>query len=206
MADLYVQYGCGLSAPAGWLNFDSSPTLRLQRIPVLGRLNFGDTIRFPAEVRYGDIIRGLPLDDGSCAGIYASHVLEHLAFEDADKALANTYRYLREGGIFRLVVPDLHRLASTYLASDSPDSAHQFMQDSGLGRKRRSRRLVPLVKEALRSGHLWLWDEKSMSRALEDHGFTSIRRCQFNDAADPNFAAVESRQRFEEGFALECRK
>src|SRR5262245_22988509 len=31
---LYVQYGCGLSAPDDWLNFDASPTLWLQLIPV----------------------------------------------------------------------------------------------------------------------------------------------------------------------------
>lgn len=34
--DNFIQYGCGLSAPAGWRNFDSSPTLRAQRLPVLG--------------------------------------------------------------------------------------------------------------------------------------------------------------------------
>ena len=34
---LNVQYGCGLSDPEGWKNFDSSPTLRLQKLPLIGR-------------------------------------------------------------------------------------------------------------------------------------------------------------------------
>ena len=59
---LYVQYGCGLSCPAGWLNFDASPTLRLQRLPAIGRL-FVNSVRFPDRVHYGDIRKGLPIAD-----------------------------------------------------------------------------------------------------------------------------------------------
>jgi len=29
---LYVQYGCGACAPEGWLNFDASPRLKLERL------------------------------------------------------------------------------------------------------------------------------------------------------------------------------
>ena len=35
----YIQYGAGPSScPEGWLSFDASPTLRLQRLPLIGRL------------------------------------------------------------------------------------------------------------------------------------------------------------------------
>ncbi|HEX8242224.1 MAG TPA: hypothetical protein VF541_01965 [Longimicrobium sp.] len=33
---IHAQYGCGPCAPAGWRNFDASPTLRLQRLPAAG--------------------------------------------------------------------------------------------------------------------------------------------------------------------------
>src|SRR6266487_4619922 len=103
---LYVQYGCGISAPAGWLNFDASPRLRLERIPGV-RAILGSTmgLLFPPNVRFGDIVRGLPIPDGNAYGVYCSHVLEHLAREDLAPALRNTLRILRPGGIFRLVVP-----------------------------------------------------------------------------------------------------
>jgi hypothetical protein len=69
----YVQYGCGLSAPAEWINFDVSPTLRIQKIPILGGLLKGRlNTRFPDNVRYGDIIKGLPVADNSCDGLYCS--------------------------------------------------------------------------------------------------------------------------------------
>ena len=57
----YVQYGAAYSAPEGWLNFDASPTLRLQKLPVAGkalaRLS-GNPEPFPDELRYGDVVRG----------------------------------------------------------------------------------------------------------------------------------------------------
>ena len=73
---------------------------------------------FPANVEYGDIVKGLPVPTGSCRGIYSSHVLEHLALNDLRKALRETHRLLAEGGTFRLVVPDLEHEARTYLADE----------------------------------------------------------------------------------------
>src|SRR5215467_954787 len=112
---LYVQYGCGLSCPAGWVNFDASPTLRLQRLAVIGRLFGKAAPRFPEGIRYGDILNGLPVADGTADGVYASHVLEHLSLADCAAALRNTFRLLRPGGIFRLVIPDLEARARKYL-------------------------------------------------------------------------------------------
>src|ERR1700733_13711284 len=100
---LYVQYGCGTWVPEGWLNFDVSPTVRIQKIPLIGRRLA--PMRFPDEVRYGDICKGLPVSDGSVDGVYSSHVLEHLALEDMKLALRNTRKMMRAGGIFRLVIP-----------------------------------------------------------------------------------------------------
>jgi hypothetical protein len=34
----HVHYGCGLAAPAEWTNFDTNPTLRLERLPFIGRV------------------------------------------------------------------------------------------------------------------------------------------------------------------------
>src|SRR5215470_7850839 len=104
---LYVQYGCGVSCPAGWVNFDASPTLRLQRLSVAGPLLGKAGPRFPDGVRYGDILNGLPIADGTADGVYASHVLEHLSLADCAAALRNTFRLLRPGGVFRLVITDL---------------------------------------------------------------------------------------------------
>ncbi len=205
MNDLYMQYGCGLSAPPGWLNFDASPSLRLMRIPVVGPLYARNAPPFPSAVRFGDIVRGLPVAPESCSGIYCSHVLEHLAFEDAQQALHNTFRYLRKGGTFRLVVPDLQQLARAYVGSESSAAAHHFMESAGLGRKEQARGLAGFLRGWLsHSAHLWMWDEKSMVEKLRETGFTAIRRCQFNDAEDSKFREVEEQDRFVNCLAIHC--
>lgn len=203
--NLYVQYGCGLSAPVGWLNFDASPTLRFERIPLIGRLYTMNVERFPTNVRYGDIVKGLPIEAGSCRGIYCSHILEHLALDDCDRALANTFRYLQRGGTFRMVVPDLEQLCRDYLSDSSSTAAHRFMEVSYLGRKQRPRGIIGLIKERLgNSAHLWMWDERSMVEKLKEHGFTQIRRCTFGDAADQKFREVEEKLRFDGCLAIQC--
>src|SRR5688500_16626607 len=108
MNNLYVQYGCGQHAPVSWLNYDVSPTLRLQKLPMVGQLmKFGGQALLSANVCYGDIRKLLPLPAESCRAIYCSHVLEHLALDDLQLALVNTYWHLEPGGIFRFVMPDL---------------------------------------------------------------------------------------------------
>ncbi len=203
----YVQYGCGLSAPEGWLNFDASPTLRFERIPLVGALYTRNKARFPKEVRYGDIVKGLPLPEGSCHAVYCSHVLEHLALEDCRAALRNTYRILEPGGTFRLVLPDLRAGIENYLKNGTPDAAHQFIRDTHLGDERRRRGVRGLLVAWLsNSKHLWMWDYEALAHELESAGFVDVRRAQFGDSPDPAFSAVEARNRWDDCLGIECRK
>jgi hypothetical protein len=45
MTKIYIQYGCGLSAPKEWTNFDVSPTLRIQKLPI-DRHNFKKQFKY----------------------------------------------------------------------------------------------------------------------------------------------------------------
>jgi SAM-dependent methyltransferase len=161
-----------------------------------------NNIRFPENVKFGDIVRGLPVDDDSASGVYASHVLEHLSREDFEAALKNTYDVLAPGGIFRLIVPDLEIRAKLYLERISRGDKQAndwFMESAHLGLKRRSRSLLQVMSRVLgNSHHLWMWDFTSMERALEVAGFTAIRRCRRGDSGDPMFDKVEEEGRFVE--------
>ena len=209
----YIQYGCGLSAPPGWRNFDASPTLRTQRLPLLGGVfrsslfsNKGFLI-FPINVEYGDIVRGLPVEPSTCTAIYASHILEHLALADFRVALRNTLSYLKQDGTFRLVVPDLRFLAERYLNSKDPQAALQFMDDSKLGFKERAHGPIMKLRSLLgNSAHLWMWDYDSLELELKDAGFREIRRVQFGDSQDPKFSEVEHPERWQDCLGIECRR
>jgi SAM-dependent methyltransferase len=205
MSSLYVQYGCGWSAPREWRNFDASPTLRFERLPLLGRLYTRNTTRFPDNVAYGDIVRGLPIAPESCAGVYCSHVLEHLALEDFRKAIRNSLRLLKRDGTFRLVLPDLEHEARTYLGNPAPDASLRFMRDTCLGEERRPRGLGGALAFWLgNSRHLWMWDFRSLSAELESAGFRNVRRATFGDSADPMFRFVEDRSRWQDSLGMEC--
>jgi SAM-dependent methyltransferase len=201
---LYVQYGCGFCAPEGWLNFDASPTLRFER-SIFGFLYTRNGRRFPRRARYGDIVRGLPIPDRSCHGIYSSHVLEHLALEDCDRALANSFRLLEPGGVFRLVVPDFAAYIDSYVRDSSEGAAPAFLESSALGRRRRPRSIDGLLRDWIgNSAHLWMWDERSMAARLRDHGFVDIRRACYGDSGDTRFAEVENPDRFVDALAMQC--
>lgn len=203
-----VQFGCGLWAPATWKNYDVSPALRLQKIPILGNLipkgPFGD---WPKNVKYGNIITGLPLPDGSVDHLYCSHVLEHLALEDFRTALRNSYQLLKPGGVFRFVLPDLEGLVKAYQNNNSTDASMEFMEESYLGRHQRAKGFKGFVREWLgNSKHLWMWDFKSMKKELEAVGFKSVRRAYYHDSKHPEFKEVEELRRWEKQLGINCFK
>lgn len=213
MGKQHIQYGCGLTAPSEWENFDVSPTLRLQRIPVLNLLlQKQGKVRFPANVKYGDIRIGLPgIKANSCKAVYCSHVLEHLSLEDCRIALKNTYELLVYEGIFRLVVPDLEQAAKTYLtrlATQDPTASLDFIgSQTLLGLERRPKGLKEMLIASFgNSKHLWMWDYYAMEFELKLAGFRFIRKCEFNDSSDPLFQLVEEESRFQGCLAIEAIK
>ena len=204
---LCVQYGCGLSAPKVWLNFDASPTLRIQKNIFLkyfiARLQ--DT-KFPDNVKYGDIIKGLPVKPGTCDAVYCSHVLEHLSLTDFSKALINTYNILKPGGVFRLIMPDLHAMIDEYIKNkmNNTSASIDFIKNTGMGLEFRARGFKTFIKSFFgNSRHLWLWDFESTIAELERTGFKNIRKCKFNDSEIAEFKLVEDEDRFNGAISLE---
>ena len=209
----YVQYGCGTVAPERWENFDNSPTLKIQKLPLINFLYKKNRKYplFPSNVRKGDIVKGLPVNDDFCDGLFCSHVLEHLSLNDFRLALRNSYKILKPGGIFRCVVPDLEFAARTYIASLKAGydlASIDFVEkNTSLGSVNRIRRIKEQIIAAYgNSRHLWMWDTKSLSSELRDAGFIAIRPCKFGDCEDEMFRYVENEDRFVNAVAIECRK
>jgi hypothetical protein len=206
---VYVQFGCGICAPATWLNFDAGPAFWMEKHlpflrPMLIKRGFPD---YPANIHHGDVIKGLPVAPGSAIGVYCSHVLEHLALSGFRRTLRNVYSYLVPGGTFRAVQPDLEWLAKRYVESPDSEAASRFMRESDLGVQEQKGGLAGILKLLFgRSAHLWMWDYKNMARELEAAGFTDIRRARFRDNPDPKFHEVEEFSRWENSLGVECRK
>ena len=217
----YVQFGSGSEAVEGWLNFDASPTLFIQRIPLIGRLlrsNLNCT--FDHNVLYGCIVKGLPLEENSLDGLFCSHILEHLSYSDFSIALKNSFKYIKPGvGVFRIIVPDLEYYIDRYqkqLTSrnydDKARAAIDFCQDTYLGITESRIGLRVRINELFSNkAHRWMWDYPSLKKQLSDFGFVNIKRFQRDQSADEMFLRPERLHQFGEseacyGLALECSK
>jgi predicted SAM-dependent methyltransferase len=90
-------------------------------------LNIGCGERFNSEwtnldfvqsgngVQAHDLRGGIPFQGSTFDVVYHSHVLEHFGKKEALNLLRECHRVLRPGGIIRVVVPDLERIAQLYL-------------------------------------------------------------------------------------------
>jgi SAM-dependent methyltransferase len=201
-----INFGCGLSAYPDWVNYDASPTLRLQRMPGISLISkrlFKPI--FPTIVNYGDIVKGLPEKDASCDYIYCSHVLEHLSLIDLRKALIEVRRILRPGGYFRGVLPDLHFSINQYLNDSDTNACSNFLTSTGLGVQRRAEDLNDFIRTALgNSRHLWMWDYKGLEVELLKTGFSKVRRASFNDSIQLEFSKIEDLDRWKNCLGFEC--
>ena len=210
--NLYVHYGAGRHVPKEWMNYDISPTLRIQKIPLLGKwlAKKAQGFNFPDKLMVGDIVKGLPLPHDSCKAIYCAHVIEHLTRDNAQKALINTYNLLQLGGVFRCVLPDLKIYTERYLqrsAAGDPEAAHLFMREACLGTEGHHDGWRGPVRRSFGNYmHLWMWDAASLEAALRQAGFSTIRPCKMGDAEDPLFKLVERESRFRDALAYECVK
>lgn len=211
----YVQYGCGNEAVEGWINYDASPTLRIQKIPIIGsflrsRLN----VIFDDDIIYGDIVAGLPHKDESVDAIFCSHVLEHLSLSDFHVALINTHRILKRGGVFRCIVPDLELDINDYMrsiGSSLPEmramASVNLLHNSRLGQKSRGCSVVSKLHEMYgNSGHRWMWDQYSLPYALEEHGFEEPQIFHKGNSDDQMLLRPERDHQFERGIGFQCQK
>jgi hypothetical protein len=209
-----LHIGCGLLASEGWENIDASPSLKISKIPVVGRflLARNNGPKWPDSVKPGDVVKGLKINDSTCEIIFAAHVLEHLSLSDFHVAMSNIHSYLKPGGIFRTIVPDLKQYAETYINhhSDtalSAKAAQEFMELSLVGHRGSRNSLPQRLREAFaNSRHQWMWDEPSLKDAFAQHGFKNIRRCYYGDWSDARFGTVEKENNYMNAIGIEGTK
>jgi predicted SAM-dependent methyltransferase len=92
---ILVNVGCGARFDDRWINLDGDP--------------------LDNRVEQYDCRQRLRFQDGSVDALYSSHLIEHLSPMLARYFVEESFRVLRPGGVFRLVTPDLEKLASEYL-------------------------------------------------------------------------------------------
>jgi predicted SAM-dependent methyltransferase len=109
--------------------------------------------------------------DGACELVYASHVLEHLGYEEElPRALRECHRVLRPSGRLHVSVPDLAVLAELVLRPDL-DAAQRF----------EVMRMIYGGQVDAHDFHKTGFTWEIMEGMLQDAGFTAIRRIDEHD-------------------------
>jgi predicted SAM-dependent methyltransferase len=203
-----IHIGCEFKIGKNWKNYDISIVAQIEKIPLLRKFIKINPSPYPKEVIYGDISKKPLCKNNEADNIYCSHALEHMTKEDMQKALKNIYFMLKSEGCFRLVVPDLETRAQKYLKNQDSDA---FIESIGFGRKKNDRSFKGFLRKLFgNSGHLWMYDNKSMQKYLDEAGFKNIRKSKIGDSGIKVFSEVEEKHRFVDGdfieVALQCTK
>lgn len=175
-----INIGCGPSPTPGWLNYDNSLSVRLAKHPVftsiLERLGFLNqknleviSVAKSQGIQWADAATQIRLPDNSVEVLYSSHMLEHLDRNSTQRFLSEAYRVLIPGGIIRICVPDLRKMADRYLREGDADT---FVEDTMLATPTEGGFVERLRNIAVgERHHKWMYDEKSLCRLLSDRGF-----------------------------------
>lgn len=224
-----LHLGCGIFAPPNWLNVDGSLNALLNQHPALKR--FLASLRiipqhllkvpWSGAVVHHDLRKPLPWPDQSFKAVYASHLLEHLYFDEAQRLLRECFRVLKPGGHLRLVVPDFAQIIADYTAgrtfpekrwkpdwpSTPADTANLqlFFRDPVFRPGGWKVKLYDAFYDL--HGHKWMYDEPSLIAHMQHAGFVDARRRGFHESAIPSLEGVEMRDRVEDkGLCVEARK
>lgn len=203
-----LNFGCGPGIVAdGWVNSDASPTLILQKLPLIGAPLTRNRVKFDSRVVYKNILNIGESEFNSYDYIFSSHVLEHLSLEDFRKTLFNCFKLLKSRGIFRLIMPDIKVLVENYMKNKDFDSI-KLIESMGIGVKSKPKNFFDFLISYLgNSKHLWLWDYETTLKELDAVGFKKIRKYNYGEYdLYPEFSHVEKETRFLNSFAVECTK
>ena len=187
-----LQLGAFDQAPDGWVNTDITPHLLIARVPglpqLLHRLGMIGPDRYAAyqsrafrSLRYLDVSRRFRFPDETFDYVYASHVLEHLDREVAERCLRQVLRVLRAGGVLRLAVPDLDGVVASYHPAD-PDGFLDGLYEGHSHRRSRA------------SQHRWHYNARSLRALLERVGFSDIEQRGFREGRCPDLELIEHRR------------
>ena len=203
---MIVNFGCGANAgprESGYINIDGSLTLQLAKLPVPatvfgGRADFVRAIR-ANRIRYGTAGR-LKFPPGSIDGFYASHVLEHLPRRQCEDLLARVLVWLKPSGAIRVVLPDLKRHATSYVAGKT--DASEFVANTHLAED--NLRWWEVVFG--HSQHRWMYDAQSFTQVLAHVGFKDVREHFFGESRFPALGHLDIPSRQAESFYIEGSK
>jgi predicted SAM-dependent methyltransferase len=175
-----LHIGGGWRRLDGWLNTD------IDLIP--------DVMRMDATLRF-------PFRDGTFQYVYTEHMIEHVPYQKGVDMLHECHRVMREGGVIRVITPNLAAILGLYsrdLHADQQEYLLWFCQTF------LPQECPPNAVSAINAmfrlwGHQFIYDEDMLVDAMRAAGFSSVTRWLLGDSDHPDLLNLGNEQRYPKG-------
>ena len=148
-----IHFGCGYYKLDGWINVDLDRSCKLDLI--------------------ADLRENLPFRTHSVDYIYSEDFVDQLELEKAYHFFEECHRILKEGGVMRVLTPDVHQFARRYVQADK---GLLKLWDEQIDLPLKTRSLCEVFNLGMRlGGHTFLYDEETLVYVLKECGFEPKR-------------------------------
>ncbi len=175
-----LHIGGGWHLLDGWLNTD------IELIP--------DVMRMDATQRF-------PFADETFQYVYTEHMIEHVPYQEGIRMLQECHRVMRNGGIIRVITPDLAAIVGLYsseLGADQQKYLTWFCQT--LVPQECPPSAVSAINAMFRLwGHQFIYDEETLADSMRAAGFRSVKRYGLGESRHLDLQNMENQQRYPDG-------
>ena len=221
MTEVKVNLGAGQAGLTSWINVDIGTKYTVYKfLPIFRIMRRFDLIspeivswiedsgKPPPNWKKWDITRKTPLPDSSVDYVYCSEVIEHFPMYEAKKVIDETFRILKQGGIFRVTTPDVSLICKGYL-SDVIDIDFFNSFFFWVNQKKKPSFLERIGDRIYSTNpHLFLYDFESLRETLRTAGFVDVVRYDMGKGKVPDLDLLEKHLAKQREFSMyvECTK
>jgi predicted SAM-dependent methyltransferase len=174
-----LHIGGGWRLLDGWLNTD------IELIPNVMRM---------------DATEPFPFAENTFQYVYTEHMIEHVPYQQGSRMLQECHRVMRDGGVIRVITPNLAAILGLYKDELWPDQeeylqwfCRTFVQEGRLD-------AVYAINAMFRNwGHQFLYDERTLSDSMCAAGFRAVQRSALGKSPHLELQNMENEQRYPKG-------
>jgi predicted SAM-dependent methyltransferase len=170
MSTMKIHFGCGYNKLNGWINVDLDQSCKPDVI--------------------ANLSQGLPFKSRSIDYIHSEDFVDQLELETAYHFLKECHRILKEGGVMRVLTPNLHQFAKRYVTRDT---GLLKLWNTQVGIPLKTGSLCELFNLGMRlGGHTFLYDDETLTCVLKECGFDP-KKVSYQHSQESNLRGLDLR-------------
>ena len=133
---------------------------------------------------------------------FSEHMIEHVTHDAGAIVLGQAHRVLRPGGVLRIVTPDLSFLTDLHRQDgDWTEMQSQYVREAFQNYNEvKDSNAAQIINNFVRNwGHQFIYDFISLKKALEDAGFSEVKRCRVGESDHEELRDIENAGRMPQG-------